>query len=94
MIKYKHVEGREDSKVVLFTLSTCGWCKKMKSLLNELCIAYDYVDMDQLDAEDVDNAKIILKKWNPTLSFPTMVIDNETCIIGYKEDEIRDRLGK
>lgn len=61
MIKYKHVEGREDSKVVLFTLSTCGWCKKMKLLLNELCIAYDYVDMDQLDAEDVDNAKIILK---------------------------------
>ena len=35
-----------------------------------------------------------LTVWNPACSFPTLVVDNEKCIVGYKEDEIGKALGK
>ena len=31
-----HVDGKEASKVMLYTLSTCVWCKKTKARLKEL----------------------------------------------------------
>jgi arsenate reductase-like glutaredoxin family protein len=32
--------------------------------------------------------------WNPAASFPTIVIDNQRSIVGFKEDEIREALKK
>ncbi len=34
------------------------------------------------------------QKYNPHRSFPTLVINNEKCIVGFKEDEIREALDK
>jgi hypothetical protein len=34
-----------------------------------------------------------LEKWNPRRSFPTVVINEEKCIVGYKEDDIKEALG-
>jgi glutaredoxin-like protein NrdH len=31
-----------------------------------------------------------VRKWNPACSFPTIVIDDKKCIVGFKEDEIRE----
>jgi hypothetical protein len=30
-----------------------------------------------------------MEKWNPKGSFPTLVIDDKRCIVGFREDEIR-----
>ncbi|MDD5684459.1 MAG: glutaredoxin family protein, partial [Methanoregulaceae archaeon] len=30
-----HIDGEDKGKVVLFALSTCGWCAKTKELLAE-----------------------------------------------------------
>jgi len=35
-----------------------------------------------------------LTKWNPSRSFPTVVINNSKCIIGFKEQDIQDALKK
>ena len=32
-------------------------------------------------------------KMNPKCSFPTIVINDETCIVGFKKDEILEALG-
>jgi len=87
------VNGKRIRKIILFALSTCIWCRKTKNLLNEIGVEYEYVDMDLLDNESKKELIEILKKWNPELSFPTLVIDNTTCVIGYKEEEIKKELG-
>ena len=89
------VDGsKKDHKVFLYTLTTCGWCKKTRSLLGELGVEYDYTYVDLLPAEEKEKTMKIVEKWNPPCSFPTMVIDNNTCIVGYQEDKIREALKK
>jgi glutaredoxin-like protein NrdH len=90
----KHVEGSDKGKVMLYALSTCGWCRRTKALLNELGVGYDYTDVDLLEGKEQDAAIEEIKKFNPDCNFPTIVINDEKCIVGFKEDEIREALGK
>ncbi len=94
MVEPKHVDGRQPASILLYTLTTCGWCKKTKALLQELGLGYDYIDVDTLDPEGVEAVRVDLGKWNPALSFPTVVVDNEKCMIGYDEDGIREIASK
>jgi glutaredoxin len=89
-----HVGGKNKGKVMLYALSTCGWCKKTKALLDELGVAYDYTDVDLLKGAEQSSVLNEMSKHNPSGNFPTMVIDASKCIIGFKEDEIREALGK
>ncbi len=34
----------------------------------------------------------MVKKWNPQVSFPTLVINDSKTIIGFKEDEIKEAI--
>ena len=77
----------------LFTLSTCIWCKKTKALLKDLDVAYEYVDVDLLQAEEKEKALAELKRFNPLCSFPSLVVNDSTCIIGYDEQKIKEALG-
>jgi glutaredoxin-like protein NrdH len=88
-----HVAGREKGKVMLYALSTCGWCAKTKALLNELGVEYDYIDVDLLKGEEQSAVIKEVMKYNPACNFPTLVIDSKKCIVGFKEDEIREALG-
>lgn len=88
----KHVEGKSSKKIVLYALSTCPWCRKVKTLLNELGVSYDYEDVDLLnEKEDTETTKEILK-WTDDLSFPIVIIDDKKVIQGFQEDEIRREL--
>jgi glutaredoxin len=84
-----HVAGKKKGKVMLYALSTCGWCKKTKALLNELGVEYDYTDVDLLKGDEQTAAVGEIVKFNPDSNFPTMVIDNRRCIVGFREDDIR-----
>lgn len=89
----EHVEGENKGNVVLYALSTCGWCKKTRMLLEELGVEYDYIYVDL--TEGAERSKVIeeVQEWNPQLSFPTVVINNKDVIVGFKEDEIKEKLG-
>jgi glutaredoxin-like protein NrdH len=89
----QHVEGQNKGKLVLFALSTCGWCKKTRALIEDLDADYEYVYVDLLKGEERDEVVEMVKKWNPQVSFPTLVINDEKIIIGFKEDEIREEIG-
>jgi len=93
-MNFIHQEGIDRGKVLLFTLSTCIWCRKTKRLLEELKVAYDYIDMDLLEENEQQEADRVLERWNPRLSYPTLVINDEEVILGFKEDQIRARLGR
>jgi glutaredoxin-like protein NrdH len=89
----KHVDGTKKGDIMLYALSTCGWCQKTKGLLNDLKVDYSYVDTDLLEGADREEALGEIRKWNPACSFPTIVINNNKCIVGFKEDQIRETLG-
>lgn len=92
-IPWEHVAGSPNNhKVQLFALSTCGWCRKSKQLLEDLGIEYDRVDVDLLEGDVRDETVTELKKWNSASTFPTVVIDNNKSIVGYEVDEIRKTL--
>jgi glutaredoxin-like protein NrdH len=93
MYNLTHVEGKKKGKIVLYALSTCVWCKKTKQLLDELGVDYYYVNVDNLAGPERESAVEDITVWNPSCSFPTMVVKDEKCITGFKEDLIKQELG-
>jgi glutaredoxin len=89
MMKLEHVDGENKGKVVLFALSTCQWCRKTRMLLEELKVEYHYIYVDLTSGSERDEVVNELEKWNPDISFPTIVIDNKDIIIGYEVDKIK-----
>lgn len=80
------------NKVTLYALSTCGWCRKTKRLLEENSIAYEYIDVDLITAEEEAEVMSAVRRWNPALTFPTIII-NGKVIVGFQEDKIKEALG-
>ena len=87
-----HVEGKNKGKIILYAISTCPWCKKTKKLLNSLGVEYSYVDIDLLEKAEKERIEEEVKKWNPACNYPTMVIDDKRCIVGFKDEEIKGAL--
>ncbi len=87
-----HVAGKKAGDIKIYALSTCPWCKKAKSLLDSLGVDYYFVDVDLLTGKDREQAVADVKKWNPNVSFPTIVINDAKCIVGFKENDIKEAL--
>jgi glutaredoxin len=83
------VEGTKNThRVFLYTLSTCGWCKRTKELLEEKDVSYEYIDVDVLKAEERKAAIEDLHKRNAPLGFPIIIIDDKELISGYQPEKI------
>jgi glutaredoxin len=91
-MKLEHVPGTKKGTVVLYALSTCGWCAKTKALLKEIGVDHSYVYVDLLPQEELEETLQEVERFNPRGSFPTLVIDGKKVIAGYKEQEIREAL--
>lgn len=91
-MKMEHVDGENKGKVVLFALSTCGWCKKTRMLLEDMGIEFNYIYVDLLSGDERSEVVNEVQKWNSQLSFPTVVINDENVIVGFKEDELKEKL--
>ena len=89
----EHVNGRKVGDLMLYALSTCQWCNKTKELLRDLGVDFDFVYVDMLEGKEQDKALSELERYNARGSFPTLVIDNARCIIGYQESQIRKEFG-
>ena len=87
-----HVEGEKKGDIFLYAISTCVWCRRVKRLLENFGVDYSYIDVDMVIGEEKESVKDDLKEWNPRSSFPTLVINNEHCIVGFKEQEIKEAL--
>jgi len=87
-----HVNGKNAGEIMLYALSTCVWCRRTRKLLDELGVGYDYVYVDLLDENEQAVARKLMRKWNPSASFPTIVKDNKFCIVGYNPEEIKQKI--
>lgn len=89
----QHVAGKKKGRIVLYALSTCQWCAKTKELLRELGVEFDYAYVDLAQGKEQEDLMNEMERFNPRGSFPTLVINNEKCIVGFQESEIREALG-
>lgn len=89
----EHVNGKDKGPVMLYALSTCGWCAKTKELLKQIGVAFDFVYVDLLEGQEQDTTMQIVEKWNPQGSFPILVLNDRRSIIGFRESDIREALG-
>lgn len=80
-------------QVLLYALSTCGWCKMTKAYLRDSEIAYEYIDVDKCTPEERETIHQDIKKRGARLAFPTIIVDDKTVITGFKKDEIKKALG-
>ena len=84
---------KKEHEIFLFALSTCGWCKKVKRLLDDLEVEYTYVDVDLTKGEERERTKEELKKYNERMSYPTVIVDGKEVIVGFKDEKLREVLG-
>ena len=76
---------------ILFALSTCPRCQRMKAFLRQRGIEAIVVDVDLLDREEKKRQIEFVAKVNPRLSFPTMVV-GELAVIGEDYDGAKEAL--
>ena len=89
----QNVPGKNRGEIVLYALSTCGWCRKTKEFLNTLGVEYSFVDVDLLDDKEREPVSDEVRRWNPRCSFPTVVINDKVGIVGYAKQEIKEAIG-
>jgi len=89
MLNLTHVPGKNHGRIVLYALSTCGWCRKTRNLLEEMGVDFFYIYVDLLQGEESFQAKKEVLRLNPRGSFPTIVVNDETSIAGFDEEQIR-----
>ncbi len=92
MIRKRGDKIMTNKTIKIYTLSTCSHCKAAKKFLNDLSVQYDCVDVDLLDAEDKATALDEVRKYNPKLTFPT-ILCGDKVIIGFQDREIKEALG-
>ncbi|HML53112.1 MAG TPA: glutaredoxin family protein [Solidesulfovibrio magneticus] len=79
------------AKVKIFTLSTCSHCAQAKEFLDERKVAYDPVSVDFMSGDERTQVLDTLRKLNPAITFPTIVI-GEKVIVGFRREEIEAAL--
>jgi glutaredoxin len=73
-------------KVLMYTLSTCPWCRKTKQFFMDKNIPFDFVDYDVVSDEEQDRIVADMRKHTSNISFPYVVI-GDRVIQGYNPDK-------
>ena len=94
MVEKSKVTGSKSRRrIMLFALSTCIWCRKTRNLLDSLDVSYEYIYVDQISGREKAEVMKEVAAFNPGVTFPTVVIDGDVIIIGFKEEQIKEALG-
>lgn len=89
-----HVSGsRNEHAVVFYGLSTCIWCRRTREFLEDQGVTFDFHYVDLLEGAAREEAIAEVRRWNPAVSFPTIVVNGETCVIGFRPEELQRVLG-
>lgn len=94
MAEYTHIKGRDFGNIRMYTLSTCIWCKKTKAFMREHDVDFSYIDVDLLPPGEQETIREEQLWYNPSGSYPTIVIDSDYCIVGFDEPKLRRLIGE
>lgn len=78
----------------LYALSTCIHCRRTVEFLNENAIPYDLTYVDKAEGAEREAVIEEVKKYNPRISFPTMVsTKDQSVIVGFQPEAIMEKFG-
>jgi glutaredoxin len=77
---------------IFYGLSTCVWCRRTRQFLEDQGVKFDYVYVDLLKGQERKEAMEQVRRWNSAVSFPTIVVDDGQCVIGYKPEKLKEAL--
>ena len=93
-MQFSKVSGqKKQHKVVLYALSTCAWCRMTKQFLKDSDIEYEYIDVDLCEEGDKQKIREHIQSKGGPLSYPTIIVDDNVLITGFRKDKLRDVLG-
>ena len=75
--------------VLMYAISTCGWCKKAKKFLKENNVQFEYIDIDLCNEKDKQKIREDIQTRGGLLVYPTLIIDNKTLFNGAPQDKLR-----
>jgi len=79
-------------KVIMYTLSTCPWCRKTKQFFKDRGIPFEYIDYDLADDEQQENIMMDMARYSMNTSFPFVKI-GRGVVIGYDPERYAELLG-
>lgn len=89
-----NVDGQkgEDKNILVFTLSTCMWCKKCKRFLDEKNMKYKYIDVDRIDPKDkITLLDHLRNTYQERISYPFLVCKSGH-VVGYDPNKYMEVL--
>jgi glutaredoxin-like protein NrdH len=90
-MKTTKVQGKNNThKVLLYAISTCAWCRKAKSFLEDNSIEFEYIYVDLCSEKDREEVYRDIEGRGGRSSFPIVIVDDKTLINGFHEDRIRE----
>lgn len=92
----KEVEGEKNAEdnILIFTLSTCMWCKKCKRFLDDRNMKYRYIDIDKIDIKDKSQILNYLRsEYQARISYPFLVCE-KGHVAGYNPNQYVELLEK
>jgi glutaredoxin-like protein NrdH len=93
-MQFSKVAGQKrQHKVVLYALSTCAWCKMTKQFLKDNDVEFEYVDVDLCEEEDKQKIRQHIQSKGGPLSYPTIIVDDNMLITGFRKDKLKEALG-
>ena len=90
-----HVTGADAKhRVRLYGLSTCGWCRDAREFLTKRGVDFDYAYVDLLEGDDLAAVVEEVKRWDPGLVFPVVVVDDAEAVVGFRPERLEEILGR
>jgi len=71
-----------DKKVIVYSTSTCPYCKRAKAYLSRKGIDYTEINV----AQDKENAKELIQK-SGQMSVPVIIVDDE-IVVGFNQSRL------
>jgi len=85
---------RTDHEIMVYALSTCGFCKRALAFLDAHQFAYRYLYVDLIPIDTKNAIKQELKqRFKENVAFPFAVIDDKKYLIGFIEADWKMTLG-
>lgn len=83
-----------EHEITIYSLSTCGFCKRAMNFLKDRDIAYRFIHVDQIPLETKNEVKKLLKEtFHEDVAFPFAVIDGKSHLVGFIEADWKKTLG-
>lgn len=87
------LEPTQCERPVLYTLHTCRHCIRLKEYLATRSVFVQEVYLDDFEGTARQSLLTTLRRYNPRGSFPTLVLPDGRCVVGFQEAMVKKLFG-